>query len=87
MEHPGPKPEFPFWSPRATRSAALDGFCHTADAKIVPSKRERPGALQRRAGPLHIFSLRQKLEEDPKAPSLILTVPGLRYKLAPFVYR
>lgn len=31
---------------------------------------------------VHIFSLRQKLENDPKNPSLILTVPGLGYKLA-----
>ncbi len=32
---------------------------------------------------VHIASLRQKLEEDPKRPSLILTVPGLGYKLVP----
>ncbi len=31
---------------------------------------------------VHIFSLRQKLESDPKNPALILTVPGLGYKLA-----
>jgi two-component system, OmpR family, alkaline phosphatase synthesis response regulator PhoP len=29
---------------------------------------------------VHVGSLRQKLEEDPKQPSLILTVPGLGYK-------
>jgi DNA-binding response OmpR family regulator len=31
---------------------------------------------------VHVFSLRQKLESDPKKPSLILTVAGLGYKLA-----
>jgi two-component system, OmpR family, alkaline phosphatase synthesis response regulator PhoP len=29
---------------------------------------------------VHIASLRQKLEKDPKRPELILTVPGLGYK-------
>ena len=29
---------------------------------------------------VHVASLRQKLEEDPKHPSLIVTVPGLGYK-------
>jgi two-component system, OmpR family, alkaline phosphatase synthesis response regulator PhoP len=29
---------------------------------------------------VHIASLRQKLEKDPKHPSLIVTVPGLGYK-------
>jgi two-component system, OmpR family, alkaline phosphatase synthesis response regulator PhoP len=29
---------------------------------------------------VHVGSLRQKLEKDPKQPSLILTVPGLGYK-------
>jgi DNA-binding response OmpR family regulator len=29
---------------------------------------------------VHIASLRQKLEESPKNPKLILTVPGLGYK-------
>ena len=29
---------------------------------------------------VHVGSLRQKLESDPKQPSLILTVPGLGYK-------
>ena len=29
---------------------------------------------------VHIGSLRQKLEDDPKQPKLILTVPGLGYK-------
>jgi two-component system alkaline phosphatase synthesis response regulator PhoP len=29
---------------------------------------------------VHVASLRQKLEEDPKRPSLIITVPGLGYK-------
>jgi two-component system alkaline phosphatase synthesis response regulator PhoP len=29
---------------------------------------------------VHVASLRQKLEEDPKRPSLIVTVPGLGYK-------
>jgi two-component system alkaline phosphatase synthesis response regulator PhoP len=29
---------------------------------------------------VHVASLRQKLEKDPKRPSLILTVPGLGYK-------
>ncbi len=28
----------------------------------------------------HIFSLRQKIEEDQKSPELILTVPGVGYK-------
>jgi two-component system alkaline phosphatase synthesis response regulator PhoP len=28
----------------------------------------------------HVFSLRQKLEENPKNPELILTVPGVGYK-------
>lgn len=32
---------------------------------------------------VHIVSLRQKLETDPKHPELILTVPGLGYKFAP----
>jgi two-component system, OmpR family, alkaline phosphatase synthesis response regulator PhoP len=30
---------------------------------------------------VHISSLRQKLEDDPKKPELIVTVPGLGYKL------
>jgi two-component system alkaline phosphatase synthesis response regulator PhoP len=30
---------------------------------------------------VHIASLRQKLERDPKHPELILTVPGMGYKL------
>jgi two-component system alkaline phosphatase synthesis response regulator PhoP len=29
---------------------------------------------------VHVASLRQKIEKDPKQPSLILTVPGLGYK-------
>jgi DNA-binding response OmpR family regulator len=32
---------------------------------------------------VHIASLRQKLEDDPKQPKLILTVQGLGYKLKP----
>ncbi|HEY1658421.1 MAG TPA: response regulator transcription factor [Candidatus Sulfotelmatobacter sp.] len=32
---------------------------------------------------VHIASLRQKLEEDPKHPSLIVTVAGLGYKFVP----
>jgi two-component system alkaline phosphatase synthesis response regulator PhoP len=32
---------------------------------------------------VHVASLRQKLEEDPKRPSLIMTVPGFGYKLVP----
>ena len=32
---------------------------------------------------VHVASLRQKLEEEPKKPSLIVTVPGLGYKFAP----
>jgi two-component system alkaline phosphatase synthesis response regulator PhoP len=32
---------------------------------------------------VHIVSLRQKLEQDPKHPELIVTVPGLGYKFAP----
>jgi len=32
---------------------------------------------------MHIASLRQKLEAVPKKPELILTVPGLGYRLAP----
>jgi len=31
---------------------------------------------------VHVASLRQKLEADPKRPDLILTVPGLGYKFA-----
>jgi two-component system alkaline phosphatase synthesis response regulator PhoP len=31
---------------------------------------------------VHVASLRQKLEDDPKHPRLILTVPGLGYKFA-----
>jgi Transcriptional regulatory protein, C terminal len=30
---------------------------------------------------LHVASLRQKLEKDPKHPELILTVLGMGYKL------
>jgi two-component system alkaline phosphatase synthesis response regulator PhoP len=30
---------------------------------------------------VHVASLRQKLEEDPKQPKYILTVQGLGYKL------
>jgi len=30
---------------------------------------------------VHIASLRQKLEQDPKRPELIITVPGIGYKL------
>jgi two-component system, OmpR family, alkaline phosphatase synthesis response regulator PhoP len=32
---------------------------------------------------VHVASLRQKLEKDPKKPSLIITVPGLGYKFVP----
>lgn len=32
---------------------------------------------------VHIASLRQKLEKDPKKPELILTVPGMGYKFKP----
>ncbi|MGB8989583.1 MAG: response regulator transcription factor [Candidatus Sulfotelmatobacter sp.] len=32
---------------------------------------------------VHVASLRQKLEDNPKSPSLIVTVPGLGYKLMP----
>ncbi|SRR5258706_4474401 len=32
---------------------------------------------------VHVASLRQKLEEDPKRPSLIVTVAGLGYKFTP----
>jgi DNA-binding response OmpR family regulator len=32
---------------------------------------------------VHVASLRQKLESDAKRPSLILTVPGMGYKLRP----
>jgi len=32
---------------------------------------------------VHVASLRQKLEVNPKKPSLIVTVPGLGYKLTP----
>jgi two-component system alkaline phosphatase synthesis response regulator PhoP len=32
---------------------------------------------------VHVASLRQKLEDDPKQPDLIHTVPGLGYKFAP----
>jgi two-component system alkaline phosphatase synthesis response regulator PhoP len=32
---------------------------------------------------VHVASLRQKLEADPKNPSLIVTVTGLGYKFAP----
>jgi two-component system alkaline phosphatase synthesis response regulator PhoP len=32
---------------------------------------------------VHIASLRQKLESDPRQPMLILTVPGMGYKFAP----
>ena len=30
----------------------------------------------------HVFSLRQKIEEDQKTPELILTIPGVGYKFA-----
>jgi two-component system alkaline phosphatase synthesis response regulator PhoP len=32
---------------------------------------------------VHVASLRQKIEENPKRPTLILTVPGLGYKFSP----
>jgi DNA-binding response OmpR family regulator len=32
---------------------------------------------------VHVASLRQKLEEDPKQPRFILTVQGLGYKFKP----
>jgi two-component system alkaline phosphatase synthesis response regulator PhoP len=32
---------------------------------------------------VHIVSLRQKLERDPKHPQLIVTIPGLGYKFTP----
>jgi two-component system alkaline phosphatase synthesis response regulator PhoP len=32
---------------------------------------------------VHVASLRQKLEKDPKHPELIVTVPGLGYKFTP----
>jgi len=32
---------------------------------------------------VHVASLRQKLEDDPKHPAMIITVPGLGYKFAP----
>jgi two-component system alkaline phosphatase synthesis response regulator PhoP len=32
---------------------------------------------------VHVASLRQKLEEDPKKPALIVTIPGLGYKFTP----
>jgi len=32
---------------------------------------------------VHVSSLRQKLEKDPKQPELILTVAGIGYKLSP----
>jgi len=32
---------------------------------------------------VHVASLRQKLEDDPKRPSLIITVAGLGYKFTP----
>jgi two-component system alkaline phosphatase synthesis response regulator PhoP len=32
---------------------------------------------------VHIASLRQKLEKDPKRPELILTIPGMGYKFKP----
>lgn len=35
---------------------------------------------------VHIVSLRQKLEKDPKRPELIVTVPGLGYKLVPSTF-
>ncbi|HZQ67330.1 MAG TPA: response regulator transcription factor [Terriglobales bacterium] len=31
---------------------------------------------------VHVFGLRQKLEDNPKKPDLIVTVPGLGYKFA-----
>jgi two-component system alkaline phosphatase synthesis response regulator PhoP len=31
---------------------------------------------------VHVASLRQKLEHDPKRPALIVTIPGLGYKLS-----
>jgi two-component system alkaline phosphatase synthesis response regulator PhoP len=37
---------------------------------------------QTRTVDVHVFSLRQKLEADPKKPSLILTIAGLGYKFA-----
>lgn len=31
---------------------------------------------------VHVAGLRQKLEEDPKTPQLIVTVPGIGYRLS-----
>jgi DNA-binding response OmpR family regulator len=31
---------------------------------------------------MHVASLRQKIEDDPKQPQWVLTVPGLGYKFA-----
>jgi two-component system alkaline phosphatase synthesis response regulator PhoP len=31
---------------------------------------------------MHVASLRQKIEDDPKQPQLVVTVPGLGYKFA-----
>ena len=36
---------------------------------------------------VHVASLRQKLEEDPKQPKFILTVQGLGYKFKPETFR
>jgi DNA-binding response OmpR family regulator len=40
------------------------------------------GGTTTRTVEVHVHHLRQKLEEDVKRPSLIITVPGMGYKLA-----
>jgi DNA-binding response OmpR family regulator len=39
-------------------------------------------ALEEHALDVHIHALRQKIEEDPSKPKLILTIRGVGYKLS-----
>jgi len=40
---------------------------------------QKSGTLTRTVD-VHVASLRQKLEQDPKDPEMIITVPGIGYR-------
>ncbi len=66
-------------------------LCHLAEHRGETISREdllsqvwgHKGDTLTRTVDVHIASLRHKLEPNPKAPELILTVPGSGYRLAP----